>query len=587
MSPTPSFAAAVRAAEVPRYVSDKLVDAHGGSKARACDALRADPYGQLHAVGGGIEHADALAAALSLPFETRLLGHARWTMATAPVLAYRPLLMKLRLSMEHSDQGIRAGLDRIFASHALMRIGDCVVHPDYHAKNTRIARAVDDRGRPAAHAQMDAAFAAIQSGLTGEQRRALTAIAAHRIVVLTGGPGSGKSRIVREMCEAFPNTRVMAPTGRAARNASGRTVHYFKIIQEAGASDVAGAELVIVDEASMLSTDLMCAVLDLAPAGAHIVLVGDVDQLPPIDPGDVLRDIIQSGRCPVVTLTHNHRNASVIEAFAREVLQGSASETEGPAVEYLPCESFGDVLDAMAGLAWESSIVLSPHNVTRVALNRAMQLLVHGHAGHEVEIKLEKSFADAPRGTRGVASVVYGRHPKVHVTADGDVRFTATLLAALDLVTVDGARIEGSVQAEAGTVILEGDRVIVTRNTEDACNGDIGMYGAAGVMFPEEPGEHMGSDRQILKTIPPATPTDPGITLAYAVTVHKAQGSEFDTVVLPVTNVGAWDRTLLYTAITRAKYKVYILGALADVQAIATSARPPRPSILRHIFSAM
>jgi exodeoxyribonuclease V alpha subunit len=74
------------------------------------------------------------------------------------------------------------------------------------------------------------------------------------------------------------------------------------------------------------------------------------------------------------------------------------------------------------------------------------------------------------------------------------------------------------------------------------------------------------------------------LTLAYAVTVHKSQGSEFETVILPVTNPGAWDRALLYTAITRAKTRVVILGSLDDVRSIAACVRPVRPSILYKTF---
>ena len=136
---------------------------------------------------------------------------------------------------------------------------------------------------------------------------------------------------------------------------------------------------------------------------------------------------------------------------------------------------------------------------------------------------------------------------------------------------------DGVVETE-GCTARRGDKVIVTKNTSTACNGDMGTLVSAkhGIV------EIAGGERV---TIPRISKSDPGYTLSYAVTVHKAQGSEFETVIIPVFNPDAWDRTLLYTATTRAKTRAVFLGSEDDLRAIVS--KPPRSrgvSVLRRLI---
>jgi superfamily I DNA/RNA helicase len=266
-------------------------------------------------------------------------------------------------------------------------------------------------------------------------------------------------------------------------------------------------------------------------------------------------------------LKKNVRSDVGVQDFAAGILAGNVCIGDSAAVEMIPCETLSDVISALATM--DDEIVLTPHNKTRIELNKAVQLRTWARV-EEIDIVLTRTLSeDAKAGLRGIARIHPSEANKVHVRADNGTNFTATLSAAIDMVSVDCRA--GGLQAEAGCVIISGDRVIVTKNTASACNGDIGVYTHSRVVkFP---------DHEAL--IPEISDSDPGMTLAYCVTVHKAQGSEFDTVVVPVTNTSAWDRTLLYTAVTRAKKRVVILGTVDDLTKIVQCVLPARTSILR------
>jgi len=558
--------------EAPRGVLGKLLSCHDGAP-RAFLALQDNPYATLLKEGASFEVAERVAELLRLPLEKRVLGNCEYILSSNSVTSISMLVAKLRLALGLADAVARCMLKKNVDDGLLVTVGSLVTTAAHYDKNVSIARDVERRAMPSCSKALLTAFAGIP-GVSGDQVAALDKAARHRISVITGGPGTGKSHVVRAMVDAFPGTRVTAPTGRAARNASGKTVHYFRTIQESGKNDFSGCGLVIVDEASMLSTELMWIVLEMAPSDAHIVLVGDVDQLPPIDAGDVLRDLIQSGKVPVTVLSTNRRSNQPIQDFARGILEGRA-DLPGSGVEIIECHAFNDVMETCTSLASSvapiaSSLILTPHNVTRVKLNKVMQL--HRWTvldGDEVDIVLTKTFAESPKGTRGVATM---SGSTVTVCADGGVSFRSNVSTALDLISVDTR--SGGIKAEAGSVIVPGDTIIITKNTGDVCNGDLGTFlGGDAVSFED-----------VRVNIPEIESCSPGMTLAYAVTVHKAQGSEFDAVVLPVTDVNAWDRVLFYTAVTRAKCKVYLLGTPGDLKTIVSCIRPSRPSLLRDLL---
>jgi exodeoxyribonuclease V alpha subunit len=166
----------------------------------------------------------------------------------------------------------------------------------------------------------------------------------------------------------------------------------------------------------------------------------------------------------------------------------------------------------------------------------------------------------------------------VVIEGDGGCVFKGTISAAIDLVNASADR--GGAATESGLAMRPGDKVIVTKNSSDGrvCNGDVGTLLCASAFEATIQTEGSG-DVRIEAETPGTYATQ--LTLAYATTVHKAQGSEFDSIAIPVANHGAWDRTMLYTAVTRAKSKAYLLGTREGLDAIAQTVRRPRHSTLR------
>jgi exodeoxyribonuclease V alpha subunit len=559
--------------DAPRGILGRLVASHGGSK--ALGILKKSPFKALRDAGASLEVADRAAVILRCSLRARVQGHAEWVLASK-MMTLNMLITKLRFSMELPESTVKNTVSTLIQAGELVQIDSVIVSMDIYTKNVYIADQIRCRRGVCRMASLAEAVGTI-TDITDDQQRALHNVVHHKLSIITGGPGTGKSHVIRELVTAFPNSRVTAPTGRAARNASGKTVHYFKTIQESGNNDFAGVDLIVVDEASMLSTELFWNVLQMASSKAHIVLVGDVDQLPPIDSGDVLRDLIESDMVPTTFLTTNHRCSRPIQECAKAVLEGRVhipDDSEG--IQFIECDTFDEVLEALPSLdvidhdRFDESIVLTPHNATRISLNKAMQLW--RWANEIVDVSLITSFPEAPAGSRGSACAT--EDSKIHVQVSPDTEFTASLPAAIKLVKMEHTL--GSVNAEAGCVLVTGDKVIVTKNTPDACNGDMAR-------FIYDTTVSLDDDSKV--DIPRISESDPGMTLAYAVTVHKAQGSEFDTVVLPITNIAAWDRSLLYTALTRARHHVVILGTRDDFESILKNVRPRRSSILRAVLS--
>lgn len=548
-------------AKIPAALRAKLAKTHGGSEVDR--KLRADPYGVLRAAGASLEAADKVAASLGLPGHRRAEGHAVYLLGDG-VLSSAMLASKLRFSLgvpEATARSLMAGWQR---RGVLVEGEGAVVTAAYHETLLKVAREVLRRGR---EAPARPAFA-VPEGLSPDQAAAATVIATRRMCVITGGPGTGKSALVRAVLDACPDARVTAPTGRAARNAFGKTIHHFKTIQEATGKDLGEARVVIVDEASMVSTKLLEAVLDLAPRDAHVVLVGDVDQLPPIDEGDALRDVIASGAVPVHTLRHNFRSDAGVQALAAAVLAGRLPATLPAAADVVACESLAEVINAAA--ACSDDMILTPHNLTRVQINAAVQLRRWAEAGG-------MGVLDAADRV----CVATMRDDDVFV---GERRVGSVAEAVEALRAYPGA---GVVSYEK-CVLRRGDRVIVTRNGETACNGDVGVLASVEA-------EHVDVDVTLAQGAPVRVALEStggevdDLTLAYCVTVHKAQGSEFPAVVLPVWSPRMWSRTMLYTAVTRAQHRVVFLGSRSALDEIVGSEdRPRAPSALfRYLRAAV
>jgi len=386
--------------------------------------------------------------------------------------------------------------------------------------------------------------------LSDEQRRAVATAATRGCFVLTGGPGVGKTTTTRALVRCLQalgrSVALAAPTGKAARRLGevvgleARTLHRLLGAGPGGfrhnADDPLPYDSLIVDEASMLDTQLARAVVRAVGPGAQLILVGDADQLPSVGPGQVLRDLLASGRVPAARLETVFRQAALsqIVTNAHRIRQGLQPEMAPPAALRL---RFGKHGDPAAGSDC-IFVPASPAQVTGVAADWAASYL-----------------------------------PRVLGVPPGEVQAIAPLVRICQsLNSLLQERLnpaKGQPERPHGALPLRlGDRVIQTHNNYmlGVFNGDTGTI----VKVTEGAGLTVDfADGRIVE-YGPIDVLD--LDHAYGLTVHRAQGSEWPgVVVLASSSFGPMlTRNLLYTAITRARRAVVVVGdqaAIADAVA--------------------
>jgi exodeoxyribonuclease V alpha subunit len=359
-------------------------------------------------------------------------------------------------------------------------------------------------------------------------RMALTA----PVSILTGGPGTGKTHSLRAVLTLARvkglRCQLAAPTGRAAKRmeeATGLpsgTLHRVLELRPGGktgrdADNPLEADLIVVDEVSMLDALLANQLVKAVPRGAHLLLVGDPDQLPSVGAGDVLADLLRSERFPVTRLDHVFRQGAG-SGIARNARRVNAGE--------MP--RFGsDITDCYFVAADEPSVAAS--TVVDLVAERLPRR--YGFARGEVQV-----LSPMHRGEAGVGALNTLLQERLNPWRDG----------------MPEAR-------GGGRSYRPGDRVLQLRNDYDlgVFNGDLGTVEA---LDPTEQELLLRLDDGREIRYPYASLF--ALTHAYAISVHKAQGAEFPAVVIPLVSSHApmLGRTLLYTALTRARQLVVIVG---------------------------
>ncbi|MFF4531924.1 ATP-dependent RecD-like DNA helicase [Streptomyces sp. NPDC001407] len=432
---------------------------------------------------------------------------------------------------------------------------------------TRLLRAEDDRLAAFRTVEWDKALAwlADRTGaeLAPEQQQAVRLALSSKVAVLTGGPGCGKSFTVRSVVELARAKKakvvLAAPTGRAAKRlseltgADASTVHRLLELKPGG--DAAydkdrplDADLVVVDEASMLDLLLANKLVKAVAPGAHLLLVGDVDQLPSVGAGEVLRDLLAPGSpVPAVRLTRIFRQAqqSGVVTNAHRINSGVQPITQGLADFFLfpeeDTEEAGRLTVEVAARRIPAKFGLDPR--------RDIQVLAPMH-----------------RGPAGAGN-----------------------LNALLQQAITPARPDLPERRFGGRVFRVGDKVTQIRNNYEkgengVFNGTVGVVTALDTVEQRltvrtDEDEEVGYDFDELDEL----------SHAYAVTIHRSQGSEYPAVVIPVTT-GAWmmlQRNLLYTAVTRAKRLVVLVGSRKALgQAVRTVSAGRRCTALDHRLGA-
>ncbi|MEM9293541.1 MAG: ATP-dependent RecD-like DNA helicase [Acidobacteriota bacterium] len=420
--------------------------------------------------------------------------------------------------------------------------------PLHHAETTLAARLTQrvQHALSLPEADADEAFHRLESreGITlaPAQRDAVQSSLTHRVLVITGGPGTGKTTLLRAIVETHVDAgravSLAAPTGRAARRlseATGRpasTVHRLLEFDPRQMGFLRSddnpleLDLLVVDEASMLDTQLAAALLEALPEDGQLVLVGDVDQLPSVGPGQVLADLIDSSVVPVVRLATVFRQAA-----ASRVVTNAHAIREGRAPELRHPEK-GQAADFYFLRRGEPEDVLS--TLVELVTERVPQGF-QLRAVEDIQV-----LTPMNKGPLGVA------------------RLNEALQERLN---PDGRPIPGKSRN-----LRIGDKVMQLRNNYDleVFNGDLGRV----MTHDPEEGETTVSFDGRGVTYEAADLEE--LTLAYACTIHKSQGSEYPCAVVVVhhQHFHMLRRNLLYTALTRAKRLALLVG---QTQAVRTA----------------
>ena len=405
------------------------------------------------------------------------------------------------------------------------------------------------------------------------QKEAIRLALSSRVMVLTGGPGTGKTTTVNAILSLYEalydRVALCAPTGRAAKRLSELTGHNASTIHRLLEVDyTTGAvrfihneknllkyDVIILDEMSMVDVKLFQALLAAARPHCRIIMVGDADQLPSVGPGNILGEILRAGIVPTVRLTEIFRQAqqSLIVQNAHRIVQGQMPQKGGAQDDFFQIEAVG------------------------LACQRLVCDLV--------ATRLPKAYGLDP-----VRDIQVLCPTKVGPT--GSVELNARLQALLNPPGPGKPQLGGE---NGGKILRLGDKVMQIKNDYDitferagaeagvgAYNGDLGVITA--VDRDARSVTVMMDDRKYVYSADQLHELEP----AYAVTVHKSQGSEFPAVIVPVADVPArlCYRNLLYTGVTRARRLCILAGSARTVEAMVRNVRQNmRYSGLRYLLA--
>jgi len=523
---------------------------------KSIQVLKENPYRLADEVFGiGFKTADQIAQSMGIKSDSleRLCAGLKYTMYLAAdeghvYLPAEQLLHRasqlLGLQEELLEQGLSAleekndiVIDRAWGSK------DIYLKTFYYSESAVARRlfllaAMVDKSLDITDEDIDKIEGRCNIKLAKRQREALEKAARHGVLIITGGPGTGKTTTIRSLLEFFKgqNLKVAlaAPTGRAAKRMiettgmEAKTIHRlleYKAYDEGGMAfgrdqnNPLSEDVIIIDEVSMVDIILMYHLLSAVRLGARLILVGDKDQLPSVGPGSVLREIIEANRLPVVVLDEIFRQAqeSMIVVNAHRINKG-----------YFPYLNVKD-----KDFFFEQ--VLLPEDILQTILELVTTRLPKYKNFNPIEdIQV---LTPMKKGLLGVYNLNASLQELLNPPEPGkkEIHFRST-------------------------VFREGDKVMQIKNNyeKEVFNGDLGRI----IKVDDEQVlinfADTWQDREVVYQIQELEE----LSLSYALSVHKSQGSEFPVVIMPMStqHYVMLQRNLLYTAVTRAKKLMVLVG---------------------------
>ena len=447
------------------------------------------------------------------------------------------LIATAKQLLEADEECIRTAMTHAIETEDLMLDGTAIYLPPFYYAECGTANRLNTlvhtkEAGSIFTARFDLAKLQRETGIEYDevQVEAIRQAIASKVMVLTGGPGTGKTTTTKAIIAALQSAgmRILlaAPTGRAAKRMSEATGMEAKTIHrlleynpqdgyKRNDENPLEGDALIVDECSMIDIILMNNLTKALPTTMRLVLVGDIDQLPSVGAGNVLRDIIDSGVIPVVRLTRIFRQAQ------------------------------------------SSRIVMSAH-----AINRGCFPDISN--GQHTDFFFMKQ-EEPEKVAETIVSLVRDRLPKAYRQPNANIQVLTPMqrgvvgAANLNVALQQALNHNTAALVRGGYTFKEGDRVMQLRNNydKDVYNGDLGYVRSVDM---EERTLTVDFDGQMVEY--EASELDE-LTLAYATTIHKSQGSEYPIVVMPVlmTHYVMLQRNLIYTGITRAKKDLCIGGS--------------------------
>ncbi len=509
------------------------------------DKVRENPYRLADDIWGiGFKTADGIAAKMGYEKEAprRCRSGILYTLGQLSdeghVYAGEEQLVKTAGQLlEAGETAIRDTLAGMLQAEDLILDKDAIyLPPFYHAEcgtSRRLRDLAESTGRSLFDGLFDPSSLTAETGIEYDevQLAAIRQAVTSKVMVLTGGPGTGKTTttqgIIAALKKAGLRVLLAAPTGRAAKRMSEATGMEAKTIHrlleynpqdgyKRNDENPLEGDALIVDECSMIDILLMNNLLKAVPVGMRLVFVGDIDQLPSVGAGNVLRDIIDSQRIPVVRLVRIFRQAQ------------------------------------------KSRIVMNAHTINQGRFPDTSN-------GRDTDFFFMRED-DPERAAETIVRLVKERLPRAYRESPDRIQVLTPMqrgvvgAANLNLLLQQALNPSGPSLGRGGYTYRQGDRVMQLRNNyaKEVFNGDLGY-----IREVDTEDRMLTVDFDGKKVEYDVTELDE-LTLAYATTIHKAQGSEYPIVVMPVlmTHFVMLQRNLIYTGITRAKKICVLIGAM-------------------------